>query len=86
MKQGFCDHCSIFPVINYHLFCSSITNTSFDKHRQVVQKLEVLCNQIDSLQAKMTTSWKEGQEEETREGSDLLGLLGQWEWRNQGSW
>lgn len=58
--RGFRDHQSIFPVINYHLFRSSVTKSTFDKHKQALQKLELRCNQIDSLQGKIAKLEKRG--------------------------
>lgn len=60
VDRGFRDHRSIFPVINYHLFNTSVSRAAFDKHKQAVVKLETRCNLIDSLQAKVAKLEKKG--------------------------
>jgi hypothetical protein len=57
VERGFRDHKSIFPVINFHLFQSTAARATVDNFikevRNEVKKIDVRCNQIDSLQAKL---------------------------------
>lgn len=57
IDHSFCEHASIFPVINYHMFSTIVSHASLDKLKQDMQAslraLDTRCNQIDVLSTKV---------------------------------
>ncbi len=56
IDHSFCEHASIFPVINYHMFSTIVSCASLDKLKQDMQAslraFDARCNQIDVLSTK----------------------------------
>ena len=57
LDRGFRDHSSIFPVINFHLYQTTVSRITVDKHvldlKNDIKKIEARCNQIDTLSSKV---------------------------------